>query len=120
MGWPAAGPLVAKFVDPSNKGVDIGGKPGDAVLAAASGVVRYVGTGIPSLGKLIVIKHNNTYISAYAHNSEILVKENQNVVKGQKIAEIGSSGADKPKLHFQIRRLGNPMDPLRFLPERPS
>ncbi len=117
-GWPASGKIIAGFSDPANKGVDIAGRPGDAVYAAASGVVRYVGTGIPSLGKLVVIKHNNDYISAYAHNENILVKEGQAVVRGQKIAEIGSSGTDQTKLHFEIRQLGKPVDPLKFLPER--
>ena len=118
-GWPANGKIIAGFSDPSNKGVDIAGRSGDAVYAAASGVVRYVGTGIPSLGKLVVIKHNNDYISAYAHNENILVKEGQTVVRGQKIAEIGSSGTDQTKLHFEIRQLGKPVDPLKFLPQRP-
>ncbi len=117
-GWPASGKIIAGFSDPGNKGVDIAGRTGDAVVAAASGVVRYVGTGIPSLGKLVVIKHNNDYISAYAHNDNILVKEGQTVVRGQKIAEIGSSGTDQAKLHFEIRQLGKPVDPLKFLPER--
>jgi lipoprotein NlpD len=119
-GWPATGKIIARFSDPSNKGLDIAGRAGDAVLAAASGVVLYVGTGIPSLGKLVIIKHNSNFLSAYAHNENVLVKLDQRVVKGQKIAEIGSTGTDQTKLHFEIRQLGKPVDPLKYLPERPS
>jgi lipoprotein NlpD len=119
-GWPAQGRVSSKFADPANKGVDIAGKIGDPVYAAASGVVRYVGTGIPSLGKLVIIIHNKMYLSAYAHNSELLVREGQAVVKGQKIGEMGKTGTDQPRLHFQIRREGTPVDPLKFLPEKPS
>jgi lipoprotein NlpD len=115
-GWPAQGKIIAGFSGPSNKGVDIGGRLGDPVFAAASGVVSYMGTGIPSLGKLIVIKHNNAYRSVYAHNREIFVKENQTVIKGQKIAELGDIGSDRPKLHFEIRHFGKPVDPARYLP----
>ena len=115
-GWPAQGKILAEFSDPGNKGLDIGGRSGDPVFAAASGVVRYTGAGIPSLGKLIVIRHKKSFDSVYAHNREILVKEHQTVVKGQKIAELGDIGTDRPKLHFEIRRMGKPLDPVKFLP----
>lgn len=119
-GWPAAGRVVVQFSEPNNKGVDIGGRMGDPVFASASGRVVYSGSGLRGYGKLIIIKHNNTYLSAYAHNSEMLVKEGQSVVKGQKIGELGNTDADSAKLHFEIRRLGKPVDPLKFLPGRPS
>ena len=119
-GWPSGGRVVVQFSEPNNKGVDIGGRMGDPVFASASGRVVYSGSGLRGYGKLIIIKHNNTYLSAYAHNSEILVKEGQSVVKGQKIGELGNTDADSAKLHFEIRRLGKPVDPLRFLPGRPS
>jgi lipoprotein NlpD len=119
-GWPAGGKMVAKFVDPDNKGVDIAAKLGDPVLASAPGKVVYSGSGLRGYGKLIIIKHNKTYLSAYAHNDKILVKEGQNVTKGQKIGEAGATDTDAPKLHFEIRRLGKPVDPMKYLPERPS
>ena len=118
--WPATGRVLARFSDPANKGVDISGKKGEPVYATAGGRVVYSGEGLRGYGKLIIIKHNNTYLSAYAHNDSILVREGQTVVKGQKIAEIGSTGTDQTKLHFEIRRMGKPVDPLKFLPERPS
>ncbi len=117
-GWPASGRIIAGFVDPSNKGLDISGKTGDPVVASAAGRVMYVGAGIRGYGNLVIIKHNATFLSAYAHNRAIMVKEGQNVAKGQKIAEIGSSDADQPKLHFEIRRQGKPVDPGKFLPDR--
>jgi len=119
-GWPSTGRVLTGFSDPSNKGVDVGGKIGDPVFASASGRVVYSGAGLRGYGKLVIIKHNNTYLSAYAHNNQILVKEGQQVIKGQKIAEVGDSDADAPRLHFEIRRLGKPVDPLKFLPERRS
>jgi lipoprotein NlpD len=119
--WPAKGGLLAKFAEPSSKGLDIGGKPGDPVVAAAAGQVLYTGTGIRGFGKLIVIRHENGFSSVYAHNREILVKEGQSVTRGQKIAELGDTDADRPKLHFEIRKSGKPVDPMRYLPgERPS
>lgn len=119
--WPARGGLLAKFSEPNSKGVDIGGKPGDPVVAAAAGQVLYTGTGIRGFGKLIVIRHDNGFSSVYAHNREILVKEGQSVARGQRIAEMGDSDADRPKLHFEIRKSGKPVDPLRYLPgESPS
>ncbi len=119
--WPAKGSLLAGFSEPGSKGVDIGGKPGDPVVAAAAGQVLYTGTGIRGFGKLIVIRHEGGFSSVYAHNREILVKEGQSVTRGQRIAELGDSDADQPKLHFEIRKAGKPVDPLRYLPAgRPS
>jgi lipoprotein NlpD len=121
--WPAAGPVAAQFVEAapgkeSNKGIDLSGKPGDSVVAAGAGTVSYVGSGLRGYGQLVVIRHNATYLSVYAHNSKIVVKEKQTVDKGQKIAEVGSSDTDRPKLHFEIRRQGKPVDPLKYLPAR--
>jgi len=118
--WPARGSVLAKFSEPNNKGVDIGGKPGDPVVAAAAGQVLYTGTGIRGFGKLIVIRHENGFSSVYAHNREILVKEGQTVSRGQRIADLGDSDADRPKLHFEIRKAGKPVDPLLYLPGNSS
>ena len=118
--WPASGRVLAGYSEATNKGLDIVGKVGDPVFASAGGRVVYSGAGLRGYGKLVIIKHNQTYLSAYAHNSNILVKEGQNVARGQKIAEIGNSDSPQTKLHFEIRRLGKPVDPLKFLPERPS
>jgi lipoprotein NlpD len=119
-GWPTSGAatVVASFDEQKNKGLDIAGKPGDPVLASADGRVVYAGAGLRGYGNLIILKHNNTYLSAYAHNQTLLVKEDQTVRKGQKIAEMGSSDADRVKLHFEIRRQGKPVDPARYLPAR--
>lgn len=116
--WPAAGSVIASFNDSTNKGVDIAGNAGDPVVAAADGKVVYAGAGLRGYGHLIILKHNNTYLTAYAHNQKLLVKEDQNVKKGQKIAEMGSSDADRVKLHFEVRRQGKPVDPARYLPAR--
>jgi lipoprotein NlpD len=116
--WPAQGKILGSFSEATNKGVDIAAKLGDPVTASAAGKVVYSGSGLRGYGKLIVIKHNATYFSAYAHNREILVKEGQQVGKGQKIAEIGNTDADQPMLHFEIRRQGKPVDPLKYLPAR--
>jgi len=118
--WPTGGAatVVASFDEQKNKGLDIAGKPGDPVLASADGRVVYAGAGLRGYGNLIILKHNNTYLSAYAHNQALLVKEDQTVRKGQKIAEMGSSDADRVKLHFEIRRQGKPVDPARYLPAR--
>jgi len=118
--WPASGKVVAMFNGTASKGVDIAGRVGDPVFASAAGRVVYSGEGIPAYGKLVIIRHNNTYLSAYAHNSQILVKEGQSVARGQKIAELGATGAKEAKLHFEIRRLGKPVDPLTYLPSRPN
>ena len=116
--WPAAGTVLAGFDEVKNKGLDIGGKVGDPVLAAADGRVVYVGAGLRGYGNLIILKHNNIYLTAYAHNQTLLVKEDQSVQKGQKIAEMGSSDADRVKLHFEVRRQGKPVDPSKYLPAR--
>ncbi|HYP83842.1 peptidoglycan DD-metalloendopeptidase family protein [Variovorax sp.] len=116
--WPARGQLLAGFDDAKNKGLDIGGRAGDPIYAAADGKVVYSGAGLRGYGNLIILKHNNTYLTAYAHNQTLLVKEDQSVQKGQKIAEMGSTDADRTKLHFEIRRQGKPVDPARYLPAR--
>lgn len=117
-GWPAQGPVLAGYDEVKNKGLDLGGAAGDAVLAAADGRVVYAGSGLRGYGNLIIVKHNNTYLTAYAHNQSLLVKEDQMVRKGQKIAEMGSSDADRVKLHFEVRRQGKPVDPAKYLPAR--
>ena len=116
--WPSNGKLLAGFSEPANKGIDLAGRIGDPVLAAAAGKVVYSGQGLRGYGKLVIIKHNKTFLSAYAHNSNILVKEGQSVTRGQRIAEIGNTDSDSPKLHFEIRRFGKPTDPIKFLPAR--
>ncbi len=116
--WPANGKLIAAFAEGGSKGVDIAGKAGDSVLAAAGGVVSYAGAGLRGYGNLVVLRHNATYLSVYAHNNKILVKEKQTVTRGQKIAEMGSTDAESPRLHFEIRRQGKPADPQKFLPGR--
>lgn len=118
--WPASGKLLAPFEGDSgvNRGIDLGGKLGESVLAAASGHVVYSGSGLRGYGKLLIIKHNDIFLSAYAHNDQILVKEGDFVKAGQRIADMGSSGTDRVKLHFEIRSDGKPVDPLKFLPKR--
>ncbi len=116
--WPAAGSVVAPFDEGKVKGLVISGKAGDPVLAAADGRVVYAGSGLRGYGNLIILKHNNTYLTAYAHNQTLLVKEDQAVRRGQKIAEMGSTDADGVKLHFEIRKQGKPIDPARLLPPR--
>ena len=101
-----------------HKGIDIAGKRGDPIVAVAAGKVVYAGTGIVGFGELLIVKHNEVYLSAYGHNDSLLVAEGQQVRAGQKIAEKGSSGTDKVKLHFEIRREGKPIDPMRILPKR--
>ena len=116
--WPARGNVLAGFDEAKNKGVDIAGKAGDPVLAAADGRVVYAGSGLRGYGNLVIVKHNNTYLTAYAHNQSLMVKEDQDVKRGQQIAEMGNSDADQVKLHFEIRRQGKPVDPARLLPPR--
>ena len=119
--WPAQGRLLYGFGEGTNqKGIGIDGRSGQPVLAAAPGKVVYSGSGLRGYGKLIIIKHNASYLSVYAHNSQILVKEGQTVAKGQKIAEVGDTDSDRTGLHFEIRRIGKPIDPLQYLPERSS
>lgn len=116
--WPANGVVLAGFDEVKNKGLDIGGSAGDPVVAAADGRVVYVGAGLRGYGNLIILKHNNVYLTAYAHNQTLLVKEDQAVLKGQKIAAMGNSDADRVKLHFEVRRQGKPVDPAKYLPAR--
>jgi lipoprotein NlpD len=117
-GWPAAASVSTPFDDARNKGLVFRGKPGDAVYAAADGRVVYAGSGLRGYGNLIILKHNATYLTAYAHNQALLVKDDQTVKKGQKIAEMGSTDADGVQLHFEIRKQGKPVDPARLLPPR--
>ena len=116
--WPANGTILAGFDEVKNKGLDIGGTAGSPVLAAADGRVVYVGAGLRGYGNLIILKHDNVFLTAYAHNQTLLVKEDQSVQKGQKIAEMGNSDADRVKLHFEVRRQGKPVDPAKYLPAR--
>ncbi|MCB1955398.1 MAG: peptidoglycan DD-metalloendopeptidase family protein [Rhodocyclaceae bacterium] len=117
--WPTGGQVVGRFSETSaRKGLDIGGNTGDPVLAAAGGKVVYSGTGLRGYGKLVIIKHDSNYLSAYAHNDQLMVKEGESVNKGQQIATLGSSDSDRPKLHFEIRRQGKPVDPSNYLPAR--
>lgn len=118
--WPADGAIVGRYVagDATKQGVDIAGTSGQPVKATANGVVVYSGAGLVGYGELIIIKHSDTYVSAYGHNRRLLVREGQQVKAGQSIAEMGSTGTDRVKLHFEIRRQGKPVDPLQFLPRR--
>ena len=116
--WPSTAPVAAPFDEGRNKGLVFTGKAGDPVLAAADGRVVYAGSGLRGFGNLVIVKHNSSYLTAYAHNQTLLVKEDQAVRRGQRIAEMGSSDADRVQLHFEIRRLGKPIDPARLLPPR--
>ena len=116
--WPAAGPVIANFDEAKTKGLSISGKTGDPVYAAADGRVVYAGSGLRGYGNLVIVKHNANYLTAYAHNQTLLVKEDQIVKRGQKIAEMGSTDADRVQLHFEIRKQGKPIDPARLLPPR--
>ena len=116
--WPASGTVTTGFDEPKSKGLSIAGKAGDPVVAAADGRVVYAGSGLRGYGNLVIIKHNSTYLTAYAHNQILLVKEDQVVRRGQKIAEMGSTDAESVKLHFEIRRQGKPIDPAKLLPPR--
>ena len=122
--WPGLGlagvsqPVSAGFDEQRNKGLDFAGKPGDPVLAVADGRVVYAGSGLRGYGNLVIIKHNNTYLTAYAHNRAMLVEQDQVVRKGQRIAEMGSTESDTVKLHFEVRKLGKPVDPAKLLPAR--
>jgi lipoprotein NlpD len=118
--WPAQGPILSTFQGSTglNKGIDIAGTLSQPVIAAAAGHVVYAGEGLRGYGKLVIIKHNDTFLSAYAHSDRLLVKEGTTVKAGQRIADMGSSGTDRVKLHFEIRREGTPVDPLKYLPKR--
>ena len=119
-GWPAKGAVIGRFSSNGslNKGIDIAGELGEPVLAASDGSVVYAGSGLRGYGELVIIKHSDTYVSAYGHNRRLLVREGQQVKVGQSIAEMGSTGTDRVKLHFEIRRQGKPVDPLQYLPRR--
>lgn len=117
-GWPVSQSISAGFDEQRNKGLDFAGKPGDPVLAVADGRVVYAGSGLRGYGNLVIIKHNNTYLTAYAHNRAMLVEQDQVVRKGQRIAEMGSTESDTVKLHFEVRKLGKPVDPAKLLPPR--
>ena len=116
--WPAQGPVVGRFDGNRNKGIDIGGQAGDPILASADGRVVFVGSQLRGYGQMVIVKHDDTFISAYAHTSRILVKEKDDVRKGQKIAEMGSTGTDRVKLHFEIRRRGVAVNPQPYLEGR--
>ena len=118
--WPAGGTVIGRFSSNGslNKGIDIAGELGQPVLAASDGAVVYAGSGLRGYGELVIIKHSDTYVSAYGHNRRLLVQEGQQVKAGQTIAEMGSTGTDRVKLHFEIRRQGKPVDPLQYLPKR--
>jgi len=122
--WPVKGPIIIRFDEPMpgsdgkirNRGIDISGAPGTPIRAAACGKVAYAGSGLIGLGNMVIIKHNDNYLTAYAHNRVILVEVDDMVAQGQVIAELGNSHADQPKLHFELRRDGQPIDPLKYLP----
>ncbi|MFP5406504.1 MAG: murein hydrolase activator EnvC family protein, partial [Gammaproteobacteria bacterium] len=116
--WPASGQVIQRFSSPGSTGIGIAGNPGDPVVAAADGKVIFSGQGPRPYGNLVIIKHEGDTLSVYAHNRALLVKEGANVKRGQRIAELGQSGADSPQLHFEIRRQGKPVDPSQFLPPR--
>ncbi|GAB3625300.1 peptidase [Pandoraea terrae] len=116
--WPASGQVIAGFNGSSNKGIDIGGNTGDPVTAAAPGKVVYAGHGLRGYGNLVMLQHTGGYLTAYAHNSRVLVTEGAQVSKGQRIAEMGSSDTDRVKLHFEVRQQGKPYDPMAFLPKK--
>jgi lipoprotein NlpD len=118
--WPTNGKIIGKYSvrDAGKKGLDIAGKAGQRIYAAAKGEIVYVGSGLRGYGRLIIIKHNDTYLSAYAHNRKLYVKENQKVERGQHIADMGSDEAERAMLHFEVRRNGKPVDPLKYLPRR--
>ena len=116
--WPAKGKVVAGFNDASNKGINIAGKMGEPVDAAAEGKVVYAGSGLRGYGNLVIVKHDGNYLTAYAHNSKILVKEGETVKRGQRIAEMGDSDSDSVMLHFEVRRQGKPVDPMKFMSQR--
>ena len=116
--WPTSGKIIGQYSESGNKGLDFSGRAGDPVLAAADGKVVYAGSGLRGYGELVIVKHNATFLSAYAHNRKILVQEGQQVTRGQKIAEMGSTDSDGVKLHFEVRRQGKPVDPMQYLPRR--
>ncbi len=117
LAWPVRGPILDAFNQTRNKGINIGGTPGTPVAAAAPGRVVYAGNGLRGYGNLVIVKHNATFLTAYAHNRALLVKENETVAQGQRIAEMGNSDANRVMLHFEVREQGRPVDPLQYLPK---
>ncbi len=118
LAWPAQGQVITQFADPGYKGIALAGTEGDPILAAGDGRVVYSGNGLRGYGNLVIVKHDGDFLTAYAHNKSILVSEGQTVKRGQKIAELGKTDSDIPKLHFEVRRSGKPVDPLKFLAQR--
>ena len=116
LSWPSKGNVIDRFDESKNKGIDISGKSGDPIQAAADGKVVYAGNSLRGYGNLVIVKHDNTYLTAYAHNRTLLVKEGDSVKKAQKIAEMGNTDADQVKLHFEVRKHGKPVDPMAYLP----
>ena len=116
--WPAKGKVVDGYNETRNKGIDIAGAEGDAVFAAGDGDIVYSGSGLRMYGNLVIIKHSDDYITAYAHNRQILVKQGQAVRRGQRIADLGKADDGQAKLHFEIRYRGKPVDPMKYLPPR--
>ncbi len=116
LSWPSKGNVIDRFDEGKNKGIDISGKSGDPIQAAADGKVVYAGNSLRGYGNLVIVKHDNTYLTAYAHNKTLLVKEGDSVKKAQKIAEMGNTDADQVKLHFEVRKHGKPVDPMSYLP----
>ena len=115
LSWPAKGKVVEEFNEAKNKGIDIAGKPGEPIQAASDGKVVYAGNSLRGYGNLVIVKHDNTYLTAYAHNRTLLVKEGDSVRKGQRIAEMGDSDANMVKLHFEVRMNGKPVNPMQYL-----
>jgi lipoprotein NlpD len=118
LAWPTQGQVITQFSDPGYKGIALAGVEGDPIVAAGDGRVVYSGNGLRGYGNLVIVKHEGDFLTAYAHNKTILVAEGQTVKRGQKIAELGKTDSDVPKLHFEVRRSGKPVDPLRFLAQR--
>lgn len=116
LSWPSKGNVIDRFDETKNKGIDISGKSGDPIHAAADGRVVYAGNSLRGYGNLVIVKHDNTYLTAYAHNRTLLVKEGDNVKRAQRIAEMGNTDADQVKLHFEVRKHGKPVDPMAYLP----
>ncbi|WP_434718046.1 peptidoglycan DD-metalloendopeptidase family protein [Paraburkholderia sp. A1BS-2L] len=116
LAWPVRGPVLNSFDDAKNKGINIGGSAGESIKAAGDGRVVYAGNGLRGYGNLIIIKHDATFLTAYAHNRALMVKEGDAVTKGQKIAEMGNTDSDRVMLHFEVRRQGKPVDPMKYLP----
>ena len=118
LSWPGKGRVITQFSDPGYKGIALSGQEGDPVLAAGDGRVVYSGSGLRGYGNLVIVKHEGDFLTAYAHNRKIMVNEGQAVKRGQQIAELGSTDSDIPKLHFEVRLSGKPVDPMKYLAQR--